>query len=359
MPAKKASKRTAAAKAAMKARTGASATTAPAPKVATATKAGKAVRVKATRPKSTKPKGTKAKGTKVTKATKAAKATAAKATAAKATAAKATESNLATQRPTGAYKARRGQSPGKDAPQRILAIDVGGTRIKMLLKGEHEPVKAASGKRFTAADLVEAVRTSARGWRFDAVSIGYPGLVGEKGPVSEPGNLGAGWLGFDFAGAFGVPVKVMNDAAMQALGSYEGGRMLFLSLGTGLGSTLIADNVIVPLELGQLPYQNGKRIGLLVGRRGLQSLGKAKWREVVTDMVASLQGAFNADYVVVGGGNAKTLKELPPGVRLGNNLAAFRGGFRMWHLEEVAPLPTDEHAAHKAKAKPPADWRVI
>ncbi len=262
-----------------------------------------------------------------------------------------------------ARKTGAATSAARDAeetrPQRILAIDIGGTKIKLLLKGEHEARKVPSGKRFTAADLVEAVAALASDWPFDAISIGYPGLVGPKGPISEPGNLGPGWLGFDFAGALGVPVKIMNDAAMQALGSYEGGRMLFLSLGTGLGSTLIADNVIVPLELGQLPYEDGRRLGLLVGRRGLDDLGKSKWREIVADMIVSMQGAFNAEYVVVGGGNAKLLKELPPGARLGNNLAAFRGGYRMWNLDDVETLSTEDTEGGKAPAKRPPEWRVI
>lgn len=253
--------------------------------------------------------------------------------------------------------ARKADSPLR--PRRILAIDVGGTKIKFLLKGEHEPRKIASGRRFTAVDLVEAMKEAAADWKFDAVSIGYPGLVGDQGPVSEPGNLGPGWLGFDFAGAFGVPVKIMNDAAMQALGSYEGGRMLFLSLGTGLGSTLIADNVIVPLELGQLPYADGQRLGVLVGRRGLKSLGKAKWREIVVEMIGSLQGAFNANYIVFGGGNAKLIDEPPPGARCGNNLAAFRGGFRMWSLDDVEAISAVEEHGAAASKRTPQDWRVI
>ena len=262
--------------------------------------------------------------------------------------------------PAGDKRRKRARKTGAAArPERILAIDVGGTKIKLLLKGEHEPRRVPSGRRFTAVDLVETVGKAAKDWKFDAVSIGYPGLVGDQGPVSEPGNLGPGWLGFDFAGAFGVPVKIMNDAAMQALGSYEGGRMLFLSFGTGLGSTLIAENVIVPLELGQLPYADGERLGQLVGRRGLKTLGKAKWREIVVDMIGSLQGAFNANYVVLGGGNAKLVKDLPPGTRCGNNLAAFRGGFRMWSLDEVEAIgAVEEHGAAQAK-RTPQEWRVI
>ena len=176
-------------------------------------------------------------------------------------------------------------------------------------------------------------------WTYDAVSIGYPGQVGDHGPRSEPGNLGAGWVGFNFPAAFGMPVRIINDAAMQALGSYDGGRMLFLGLGTGLGSTLIAERVIVPLELGQLRFP-GREVTLseVLGRRGLKRLGKKKWRKVLENVVPALMAAMLADYVVLGGGNAKSIKHPPAGVRLSNNLTAFRGGFRLWHLEDVRTL---------------------
>lgn len=183
--------------------------------------------------------------------------------------------------------------------------------------------------------MVEIVRELAEGWDYEAVSIGYPGLVGNQGPSSEPGNLGAGWVGFDFSSAFGLPVRIMNDAAMQGLGSYEGGRMLFLGLGTGIGSALITEEVILTLELGQLPYKRGETFGEALGRQGLKRLGKASWRRAVMDVAPALMKAFLADSVVIGGGNAKKLKELPPGVRLGHNLTAFRGGFRMWNIEDA------------------------
>jgi hypothetical protein len=164
-------------------------------------------------------------------------------------------------------------------------------------------------------------------------------------------------VGFDFAAAFDKPVKIINDAAMQALGSYGGGRMLFLGLGTGLGSTLITENVIVPLELGELPYGKNERLGALVGRRGLDRIGKQSWRRLVGEMVGSFSRAFVVDYVVLGGGNAKLVKELPNGARLGHNLTAFRGGFRLWHLDDIRTLtPEGEVPPEKREA---ADWRVV
>ena len=178
--------------------------------------------------------------------------------------------------------------------------------------------------------MVEIAQELAEGWDYDAISIGYPGLVGDHGPSSEPGNLGPGWVGFDFFSAFGLPVRIMNDAAMQALGSYEGGRMLFLGLGTGVGSALITEEIILTLELGQLPYKRWATLEEALGRQGLKQLGKVAWRRVVMDVAPALMKVFLADSVVIGGGNAKKLKELPPGVRQSHNLTAFRGGFRLW-----------------------------
>ena len=218
---------------------------------------------------------------------------------------------------------------------RILTIDIGGSNIKILATGETEPRKRRSGKKLTPAKMVEIVRQLAEGWSYEAISIGYPGLVGNQGPSSEPGNLGAGWVGFDFSSAFELPVRIMNDAAMQALGSYEGGRMLFLGLGTGLGSALISEEIILTLELGHLPYKRGRTLGEMLGREGLKRLGKADWRRVVMEVAPSLMQAFLADSVVLGGGNAKKLKDLPSGVRLGHNLTAFRGGFRLWNIEDA------------------------
>ena len=204
-----------------------------------------------------------------------------------------------------------------------------------MASGQTAPRKRRSGKKLTPAKMVKIVQELAEGWDYDAISIGYPGLVGNQGPSSEPRNLGPGWVGFDFSSAFGLPVRIMNDAAMQALGSYEGGRMLFLGLGTGVGSALITEEIILTLELGQLPYKRGETLGEALGRQGLERLGKAAWRRVVMDVAPALMKAFLADSVVIGGGNAKKLKELPPGVRQSHNLTAFRGGFRLWNIEDA------------------------
>jgi polyphosphate glucokinase len=225
--------------------------------------------------------------------------------------------------------------PARLAPVRVLVIDIGGTTVKILATGQTEPRKAPTGREFTPAKLVEVVRGLAHGWEYEAVTIGCPALVGPHGPRSEPGKLGPGWVGFDFAAAFGLPVKMVNDAAMQALGSYEGGSMLFLGFGTGLGSALIAGHVIIPLELGRLMYDTERTLGEVLGRAGLEKLGKGEWRRAAGRAVTALMGAFEADYVVVGGGNAKRLKELPPGVRTGHNLTAFRGGFRLWSVDDA------------------------
>jgi hypothetical protein len=220
-------------------------------------------------------------------------------------------------------------SPAKSFAQ-VLTVDIGGSSVKVLANGQTEPRKHRSGKKLTPAKMVEIVQELAEGWDYNAISIGYPGLVGNQGPSSEPGNLGPGWVGFDFSSAFGLPVRIMNDAAMQALGSYEGGRMLFLGLGAGVGSALITEEVILTLELGQLPYKRWETLEAALGRQGLKQLGKVAWRRVVTDVAPALMKAFLADSVVIGGGHAKKLKELPPGVRQSHNLTAFRGGFRMW-----------------------------
>lgn len=251
----------------------------------------------------------------------------------------------------------RSRSVVEKRPTKILVIDIGGTKVKVLATGQTEPTKMPSGKRFTPARMVEAVKKLAETWEYDAVTIGYPGLVGTHGPHSEPGNLGSGWVGFDFAAAFDKPVRILNDAAMQALGSYEGGRMLFLGLGTGLGSALIAENVIVPLELGQLLYETGETLGQVLGRKGAIRLGKEMWREAVRKTVTLLLGAFSADYIVLGGGNARKLKDLPVGARMGNNLTAFRGGFRVWDLENVKTHSTEP--AGLVNPAGPVEWRLI
>jgi len=212
----------------------------------------------------------------------------------------------------------------------ILVIDVGGTHVKVIASGRKKPVEIPSGPHMTAKKMVAAVRRATTGWKYDAVSIGYPGPVVHGHPVSEPHNVGPGWVGFGFGKAFGRPVKMVNDAAMQALGSYRGGRMLFLGLGTGLGSALIVDGVLEPMELAHLPYEKGRTYEDYVGLAGLKRLGKRKWRRHVADVVKQLKAALQADYVVLGGGNAKLLKKLPPGAKLGGNSKAFRGGYRLW-----------------------------
>jgi len=218
----------------------------------------------------------------------------------------------------------------------ILVVDVGGTKVKVLATGQKKPVKIPSGSKMTAREMVKRVRRAAAGWKYFAVSIGYPGPVVQGKPIREPHNLGRGWVGFDFKKAFGCPVKVINDAAMQALGSYQGGRMLFLGLGTGLGSAMIVDGILEPMELAHLPYRKGTYEDY-VGLAGLGRLGKKKWRRQVFDVVNALKAALEPDYVIIGGGNARLLKMLPPDSRLGDNRNAFRGGFRLWHREARRP----------------------
>jgi polyphosphate glucokinase len=214
-----------------------------------------------------------------------------------------------------------------------LVVDVGGTHVKILVTGKDEPRKFPSGPTLGPEQMVAGVKELAGDWTYEAVSIGYPGPVLHHRPVAEPHNLAPGWVAFDYEGGFGCPVKVINDAAMQALGSYRGGKMLFLGLGTGLGSTLIVEGVIEPMELAHLPYRKGTYEDY-VGLRGLDRLGKKKWRHQVTEVVALLVAALQPDDVVLGGGNVKKLKELPPRCRAGDNANAFIGGFRLW---EAAP----------------------
>jgi polyphosphate glucokinase len=220
---------------------------------------------------------------------------------------------------------------------KVLVVDVGGTHLKILATGQSEPRHVASGPQMSAAQMVEAVRELAAGWDYDAVSVGYPGPVRHGAPSGEPPNMGRGWVGFDFAGAFGKPVKLINDAAMQALGSYAGGKMLFLGLGTGLGTTLIVDGVIVPMELGHLPYKHSS-FEDHVGVHALQRDGLDKWRKHVVDVVARLVAALLPDEVVLGGGNVHQLEALPPLCRAGDNANAFAGGFRLWQPEHARAL---------------------
>ena len=213
---------------------------------------------------------------------------------------------------------------------KVLVIDTGGTNIKLLVSGQKEPRKIPSGPTMTAGKMVREVKECVKDWKFDRVSLGYPGPIINGHPLREPHNLGGGWMRFNFSKAFGCPVKILNDAAMQALGSYKGGRMLFLGLGTGLGSAMIVDGMLEPMELAHLTYKNGKTYEDYLGRRGLERLGKKKWRRHVAIIVKKLKAALEADYVALGGGNIKKLKKLPAGARLGSNENAFSGGFRMW-----------------------------
>lgn len=226
---------------------------------------------------------------------------------------------------------------------KVLVVDIGGTHVKILASGHKEHRKFPSGPTLTPKQMVAGANRLAGDWKYDVVSIGYPGPVLRGRPVAEPVNLGRGWVGFDFDAAFKRPVKVVNDAAMQALGSYKGDKMLFLGLGTGLGSTMIVDGIVEPMELGHLPYKKGTYEDY-VGQRGLEKHGKRKWRRHVVDVVARLKAALEANNVVVGGGNVKNLKELPPGCQAGANANAFLGGFRLWEQ------PGDRKCSNPAKA---------
>jgi polyphosphate glucokinase len=212
-------------------------------------------------------------------------------------------------------------------------VDVDVARVAT---GQKDSRKIASGPSMTASKMVREVKNCAKDWTFNRVSLGYPGPVINGHPLREPHNLGGGWMKFDFREAFGCPVKVINDAAMQAIGSYKGGRMLFLGLGTGLGSAMIVDGILEPMELAHLTYKKGKTYEDYLGLRGLKWLGKKKWRRQVAKIAEKLKTALEADYVVLGGGNIKKLKKLPPGTRLGNNQNAFLGGFRMWADSQTA-----------------------
>jgi polyphosphate glucokinase len=241
-------------------------------------------------------------------------------------------------------------------PTRALVIDIGGTSVKLLVAGETERRKFPSGKDLTPSKLVARAKRVAKGWQFDGVSIGFPGIAGRDGPTAEPGNLGKGWVGYDFAAAFGCPVKIANDAAMQALGSYGGGRMLFMGLGTGIGGALVVDRTIIPVELGALPWRRDREtLAQALGSRGLDRVGARTWRKMVEAAAQHLMKAFLVDYVVLGGGNAKKLREVPAGLRIGHNQAAFRGGLRLWSVEDIPPQST----AVTPSSQEVIDWRVL
>jgi polyphosphate glucokinase len=231
----------------------------------------------------------------------------------------------------------------KSSVKNVLVVDVGGTSVKILATGQDERRSFPSGPTLTPKRMVSGVKKLAAGWMYDAVSIGYPGPVLRGRPVAEPYNLGRGWVGFDFAAAFGRPVQVVNDAAMQALGSYKGGKMLFLGLGTGLGTAMIVEGIVEPMELGHLPYKKGTYEDY-VGRAGLKRHGKKKWRRHVADVVARLIAALEPDDTVIGGGNVGKLDALPPHSRAGDNSNAFRGGFRLWGDDNALP-----HTATRSK----------
>jgi polyphosphate glucokinase len=228
---------------------------------------------------------------------------------------------------------------------KILVIDIGGTNVKMLASGHESPRKFPSGPELTPDQMVAGVLSATTDWEYEAVSIGFPGPVLCGQPMAEPVNLGRGWMGFDFAAAFHRPVKLINDAAMQALGSYQGGKMLFVGLGTGFGATVIMDGVIEPLELGRFHYKKST-LEHYVGNRALKRLGRKKWQRHVEENVERLIAALKPDDVVLGGGNAKKLKPLPAGTRLGDNAFAYEGGFRLWQREQdkaAAPAAAPDH----------------
>lgn len=231
----------------------------------------------------------------------------------------------------------------------VLVIDVGGSHVKLCCDASGDSRQFESSPELTPDELVEQVRQESQGWGFDAVSLGIPAWVGAQGIVREPGNLGGGWVGFDFERALGKPVRVANDAAMQALGAYDGGRMLFLGMGTGVGSAFVAEQVLIPLELGDLPWA-GRTLAEHLGRDGFERVGRAAWRDAVIDAASQLKVAFLVDYVMLGGGKAGEgmLDPLPPGLRRGGNEDAFRGGVRLWQQR------TELH-----QQSAPAQWRII
>jgi polyphosphate glucokinase len=230
----------------------------------------------------------------------------------------------------------------------VLVVDVGGSHVKLRASGSDETRRFRSGKTLTPDALVQQVRSLAADWAYDVVALGYPGAVDEHGPAAEPGNLSPGWVGYDFRRAFERPVRVVNDAVMQALGAYESGRMLFLGLGTGVGSALITEHVLVPLELGSLPYAGGGTLAEHLGRAARKHYGHTVWQQTVVDVTPRLRAAMAADYVVLGGGNAQKVEQLPPHTRRGSNDDAMEGGFRLW---EETVEPHDQ--------QPVRVWRVV
>jgi polyphosphate glucokinase len=244
------------------------------------------------------------------------------------------------------------KSAGPASPK-VLVVDVGGTNVKMRMKGQKEATKIPSGPTMTSRKAVDIVKQATKGWDYNCISLGYPGPIINGHPLREPHNLGGGWVGFDFNKAFGVPVKLINDAAMQAVGSYKGGRMLFLGLGTGLGSAMIVDGVLEPMELAHLGYKKGKTYEDYLGLRGLERLGKKHWRKYVCKVTELLKTSLGADYVVLGGGNVKKLKECPKGAVIGDNENAFIGGLLIWGQDMRShPIVDIGSAAGSGTGKP-------
>ncbi len=223
-------------------------------------------------------------------------------------------------------------------PKKVLVVDIGGTNVKLMISRTAKR-KFASGKRLSPRELVAEIKEAAADWEYDAVALGFPSVVKNDKILKDPKHLAPGWKNFDFNKSLGKPTRIINDAAMQALGSYHGGRMLFLGLGTGLGSTLIWERNVLPLELGDLPYPGVTRIEDVLGKRGLERLGRREWRREVHKTVSQLKVALIADYVVLGGGNSKNMDELPEGVELGNNRNAYLGGRRMWEADAKSRRP--------------------
>lgn len=233
---------------------------------------------------------------------------------------------------------------------KILIIDIGGTNIKVASSDKPVPIKIPSGPTLTAEQMANDVLAATKGWAYDCISIGYPGPVIHEHPLAEPHNLAPGWIGFPYQKAFGKPLRFINDAAMQALGGYKGGRMLFLGIGTGLGSAMIFDGVVIPLELAHLPYRKGRTYEEYVGLAGLELRGEKRWRKSVLDVIERLRAALVCDSVLLGGGNAKLMKDLPDHVILGANSNAIDGGIKLWQdVSELTTTPTT--ATNKAPAK--------
>jgi hypothetical protein len=234
---------------------------------------------------------------------------------------------------------------------KVLVVDVGGNNVKLLVSGRREVRKLPSGRRLTPGRMVAAIKRATADWSYRAVAIGYPGPVRQGRIAAEPMNLGRGWARYDFRRAFGRPVRIINDAVMQALGSYAGGRLLFLGLGTGLGAALVLEGLPHPLEIAHLPYRSGKTYEDFLGKRGLDRAGKKSWRRLVFEIVPRLQAAFQADEVVLGGGNSKLLRTLPRGCRRGDNRNAFAGGFRLFRDPEATRHRSASRTATRARRR--------